>query len=286
MPKKRFNKIWYVIAMLALGNFALWVNVRGQGAPALAVHFLDTGQGDAIYLRTFQGNDVLVDAGPGDSVLSELGRAMRPADRTIEIMILTHPHADHVSGMNEVLKRYKVEHIMLAAVDYESETFRNFLKLAAAEQANIIRPALGQRVFLDDFTVMDVLYPIRGSFAKSPADINDSSIVARVSFGQSQVLLMGDAGTVIEQVLLDAELPLAAEILKVGHHGSRHSSSRSFLGAVQARYAVIQVGDKNRYGHPHPEVLDALAQQQIDISRTDAEGTVKFLLYPDRIEKQ
>lgn len=264
-------------------NLAVWSAVFSRQDDFLEFTVFDIGQGDAIYLRTAAGNDVLIDGGPGDAVLSKLGRVLPYGDRKIELVILTHPHADHVSGLVEMLKRYRVERMMLPEVEYETATYTAFLNLLAENHVQIVQPKLGQRIFLDNSTALDILYPIIGHFVHAPDDINDSSVVAKLSFGQSQVLLTGDAGKVIEDFLLKAGLPISAEILKVGHHGSRHSTGQDFAQKVGARYAVVSVG-KNSYGHPHSEAMDALSRVHADILRTDEQGDVSFKIYPDRVE--
>ncbi|OGE79002.1 MAG: hypothetical protein A2751_00895 [Candidatus Doudnabacteria bacterium RIFCSPHIGHO2_01_FULL_46_14] len=283
-PKKqKFSSVWYAVGILLAANLAVWSAVFSRQDDFLEFTVFDIGQGDAIYLRTAAGNDVLIDGGPGDAVLSKLGRVLPYGDRKIELVILTHPHADHVSGLVEMLKRYRVERMMLPEVEYETATYTAFLNLLAENHVQIVQPKLGQRIFLDNSTALDILYPIIGHFVHAPDDINDSSVVAKLSFGQSQVLLTGDAGKVIEDFLLKAGLPISAEILKVGHHGSRHSTGQDFAQKVGARYAVVSVG-KNSYGHPHSEAMDALSRVHADILRTDEQGDVSFKIYPDRVE--
>lgn len=276
--------MWYAVGVLAAANLAIWSAVQAVEPPDFVqLTVFDVGQGDAIYLRSLEGNDILIDGGPGDAVLSKLGRAMPFGDRQIELMILTHPHADHVSGLVEVLKRYEVERIMFADVEYESATYKKFLDLVKEKNITVLRPALGQRIELDSATALDILYPLTGGFEKAPRDINDASIVGRLSFGKSQVLLTGDAGKTIEDFLLTGGLPIDAEILKVGHHGSRHSTKSQFALQVDPQYAVISVG-RNSYGHPHQEALDALGQSRL--VRTDESGDAVFHIYPERVELQ
>jgi competence protein ComEC len=217
-------------------------------------------------------------------VLSRLGRVMPFSDRTIELMVITHPHADHVSGLVEVLKRFRVEKVLVSNVAYPTATYGAFLEQLEQSGAEVIVPRLGQRIILDEKVSMDVLFPFVGEFAPTPKDVNDVSTVLRLSMGQSRVLFTGDAGKGIEALLLAAGLPLEAELLKVGHHGSRHSSGEDFVRAVAPRYAVIEVGE-NSYGHPHEDVLEIFERQDAEILRTDEEGQISFLVYPDRVER-
>lgn len=266
-----------------MANIAVWLSFTALKPVDFArLYFFNVGQGDAIYLRTPQGNDVLVDGGPGEAVLPKLGQAMPFLDRNIELVILTHPHADHVSGLLEILKRYEVKTVVVPDVVYESATYAAFLEALREKHIQTIVPKLGERIFLDEKTVFDVYYPLTGKFAKAPPDINDASIVGKLSFGKIHVMLTGDAGRDIEDLLLRLKLPLSSQILKVGHHGSRHSTSPEFLAAVHPEESVISVG-KNSYGHPHPEVLGILQSQGTKLLRTDQRGDVSFQIYPDHI---
>ena len=284
MPKFKWTKLWFLVLALLVLNLILVV-ASNQVRPRkfAELHFFDVGQGDSIYLRTIEGNDVLIDGGPGDIVLSKLGRVMPFSDRKIELMILTHPHADHVAGLVEVLKRFEVDKVLVSDLFYGTETYKRFLELLEEKQVEVIRPKLGQRIFLDNQTVLDVLYPINGKFDPLPSDPNDASTLIRLSFGKINVFLTGDAGREIESLLVSLDIPLESEILKIGHHGSRHSSQADFIAAVDPDYAVIQVG-KNSYGHPHEEVVGALEQSDLELLRTDEQGDIVFELYPDRIE--
>ncbi len=283
MPKRRFSKLWYLVGALILANVGI-IAALGQnaGVDFAKLYFFDVGQGDAIYLRTLMGNDVLIDSGPGDAILSKLGRAMPFLDRKLEFVVLTHPHADHISGMIELLKRYKVEKVMVADVSYDSETYKTLLAFLEKKKVEIIRPRLGTRVYLDSVTVLDIYHPIFSESEKTPKDVNETSIVAKLSFGASQILLTGDSGKAVESLFLKLKLPLDSEILKVAHQGSRNSTSQEFLKAVSPDYAVIFVG-KNPYGHPHEEVLGVLSEAGASTLRTDERGDISFAIYPDRV---
>ncbi len=284
MVAQKFSKIWYVIGFLVLANIAVWAaSAQIQGSAYLKLHIFDVGQGDGIYLRTPQGNDVLIDGGPNEVVLSKLGKNMPFTDHTIELAILTHPHADHVAGLVAVLQRYEVEKILLSDIDYETATYQTLLDLVAEKHIEVIRPRLGQRIFLDDTSVLDIYNPIVGEFDTVPSDPNETSVVARLSVGHMKVLLTGDAGLPTEEILNILQLPLDSEILKVGHQGSRTSTGSKFLQAVAPQYAVISVG-RNNYGHPHPEVLGLLQNAGIETVRTDERGDAIFAIYPDHVD--
>lgn len=279
----KYSKWWYVIGILFAANLAAYTLLaRASGGDHATVYFFDVGQGDSIYIRTAAGNDVLIDGGPGDAVLSKLGKAMPFNDRTIEFMILTHPHADHASGLVEVLKRYEVKNLMTPQVQYDSATYQKFLELASQKKVKVFLPKLGQRVYFDDQIVFDVYYPVAGRFSEAPKDVNEVSIVGKVSFGSQHILLTGDSGKGTEDLLLGLKIPLEAQILKVGHQGSKTSSGKLFIEKVRPDYSVIMVG-KNSYGHPHEEVLGLLSAQQTRVLRTDEHGDVVFRLYSDHV---
>ena len=283
MSGRRFNRFWYAVVVLLLANAVVWVlKLQTRQRSYGQLHFFDIGQGDAIFYRTARGNDILIDGGPGDRVLSKLGSAMPFTDRTLELVILTHPHADHVAGLVEVIKRLQVKKVMLPDVPHETATYQAFLTLLDSKHIEVVRPAAGSRIFLDEETTFDILYPVIARFPSIPADINDVSIVGRLSFGKTNALLTGHAGRDIENLLIALELPLESEILKVGHHGSRHSTLEAFFKAVHPDYSVISVG-KNSYGHPHEEVLGTLKTIPTQIYRTDEHGDIVFRLYPDRV---
>lgn len=269
----RQRLIWSCVLLLLLANFYTWRGVAARAAGQPTIHFLNVGQGDAI-LITSGDRQVLVDGGPDNSALSEIGRIMPTGDRTIDLVILTHPHADHVTGLFSVLERYRVNEILATFVEYDSSLNREWLKAVSQSGArlNYVDPA-------DDYRFnnlyIDTLLPLTSS-AQS-ADINDDSIILRVGGDRSSVLLMGDAGFAVEDSLLNIYPGISADILKVGHHGSRYGSSLNFLQRLNLASAVISVGP-NSYGHPAPDTIDRLNQVGAKLYRTDQSNTVQFNL--------
>ena len=242
----------------------------------MRVDFQDIGQGDSIFITTYEGNQILIDGGPGNKVLEELGSNMPFFDRTIEMVILSHPHADHFEGLIAVLRRYQVKKILLPHVNIDSSAYNEFEQEAERENAEIIYAQQGQRIYLDKSTVFDVMYPL-SSAEQTPTkkdDLNDFSIVGKLIFGKTKILFTGDAGTNIETLLLP-NFNLDADLLKVGHHGSKHSTSKEFLEEATPQFSVIQLGE-NKYGHPSKEVLERLQQANTQIIRNDEHGAVEF----------
>ncbi|MBI2607951.1 MAG: MBL fold metallo-hydrolase [Candidatus Doudnabacteria bacterium] len=294
MDAQTKNLIKFFLVPLLFATIAVWAaGWQRQPDFLLHVNFYDVGQGDSIFIQTFQGNQILIDGGPTDQVLQYLGEDMPFYDRTIDLLVLTHPHADHVAGFVDILRRYKVTKIILPEVDFHSQTYDEFLAEANDKGVELVYAKQGQRIYLDKATVFDVYYPYGqaagGSFtegfvSQASQDLNDTSIVGKLSFGKTSILFTGDAGINIESILLP-QFNLDADLLKVGHHGSRHSTSVPFLEEVTPEFAVIEVGENN-YGHPTQEVLDKLEQVGSQVFRTDQGQTIRFVSDGANLYKQ
>ena len=270
--KARFGTL--VIFLFA--NFFIWSGLlaeeRGGG---LRIAFLDIGQGDAIFIEAPSGNQMLVDGGPGKNVLAELNKVLPAYDRSIDIIVATHPDKDHIAGLIDVLTHYQIDFVLMTEAVSESATFAAFEKAVKQSGAQVIRPRRGMIIDLGDGADFKIIFPDRDMTGQT--DVNEGSIVGKVEYGQTAVILTGDAPISIERylVLLENE-NLNADLLKVGHHGSRTSSSAEFLAAVNPTLAVISVGKNNSYGHPHQEVLDGLKNLGTQIFRTDELGAIIF----------
>lgn len=263
-----------IIFLLLVINFLIWsAIVRKEKVGELTVAFLDVGQGDAIFIEAPNGNQILIDGGPNQAVLRGLGQLMSLSDRTIDLVIATHPDADHVGGLPAVFARYQINGFLAADLNPSTATYQALLDAARAE-ARVVLAARGQRINLGAGAVLDILAPAQPAPIR---DTNESSIVALLRYGDQSFLLLGDAPIKVEKNLLNLyRQQLAAGVLKLGHHGSKTSSAPEFLQTVAPDYAVISVGAKNRYGHPSPEVLQTLAAQKIKILRTDESGVLIF----------
>lgn len=274
--------LFFLFPLLVVAGLVYIANKELRPDYIMTVSYYDVGQGDATLIETYQGNQVLIDGGPSDAVLSKLGADLPFYDRSLDAVILTHPHADHLSGLLDVLKRYRVERILMPRfTEAESSEFREFLRLADEKKIPIDYLRTGQRIYLDAATVFDVLSPqdnVMGAVTdKSSGEgkgVNDGSLVGRLSFGKTKFFFAADAGASVEN-FLDNHFSLTADVLKVGHHGSSSSSSTEFLDKVKPAYAVIEVGE-NRYGHPSEETLKRIEAAGVMVLRTDREGTIKF----------
>jgi len=262
-------------------NLFVWQEVlKGN---ALTVSFFDVGQGDSSFIETPQGKQILVDGGPDATVLEKLGKAMPFWDRSIDLVILSHPAQDHVAGLLDVLKAYRVKNILWTGIEKETSVFKQWKETLLKEQeegARIFLAHAGQRIYLGENAPcpqhIDVLYPdsIAGTLVKG--NDNNTSIVAKLEFCGHSFLFTGDLTKKGENVLLLQKAPVDSTILKVGHHGSKTSTSEKFLLAVSPEIAVISAGRSNRFGHPHEETLETLARYGIEIRRTDQEGDIVF----------
>ncbi len=247
---------------------------------ALHAHVLDVGQGDAILLVSPSGKQILIDGGPDLSVLEELGRHMPFFDRTIELLILTHPDSDHVTGIPEILSRYRVERVLFNGTSHESRRYEAVLAALKAQGIPVILPDPSLDIDIGDGLTLDILWPEHAVVGTEPEKPNDESVVVRALFGSSALLLTGDIGEEAEMAILASGADIRSSVLKVPHHGSRTSSSTGFLLAADPGLAVISVGKGNPFGHPHPDVTDRYEKQKIPLRITAEEGTVSLYFPP------
>ena len=247
----------------------------------MTLSVFDVGQGDSI-LAQEGDKQILIDGGPDSAVLERLGNAMPAGDREIDLVILTHPHSDHVNGLAQVLSRYKVDKILATDVTAPIASFRSWKEQIAQDKIGLDDPQKIKTEKVGDMEY-DVLSAgteakIRGSEHDGNSDgLNDSSIVGMLKFGSRRFLLMGDATTVVEDKLMAAGDDLKADFLKVGHHGSTYSTSEKFIDAVSPAYAATSVGAKNPYGNPAWRVMQLIKNKGIVGYRTDENGTVMAL---------
>lgn len=278
MEERIFRARLMVVILLSLVCVGVWSSVVAyvpSSDSQFSIAFLDVGQGDATFIETPTGTQVLVDGGAGAGVLRELASVMAVFDTDIDMVIATHPDTDHVGGLVDVLDRYEVEHIVMTENEGESPAARAFARAAHEEGANITMARRGQLWQLDASTTLEILFP-----ETDPSDMesNASSIVVKITYGSTSFMLTGDSPKRIEEYLVLAHGEhLQSTVLKVGHHGSRTSTSELFLDEVAPEYAIISAGKDNRYGHPHVEVTDALFNRQITTLNTAEEGTVVFM---------
>jgi competence protein ComEC len=266
---------------------ALLVTAAAADMPdgRLHVDFLDVGQGDAILIRK-GSRQMLVDGGPDRrAVIEELGRKMPFWDRTIDLVVLTHPNADHVTGLVEVLQRYRVGQVLCTAPDFGSGVYDEWLRLLDEKGIDKTLAEAGLRVGLGEGVVMEVLNPPTPALSGTQSDIDNNGIVLHLESGDVSFLLTADAMWEAEMEMIFDRAELKSTVLKIGHHGSSTSTSEEFLAVVGPQVAVISVGEDNDYGLPDEEVLSRLQEKpgEANIYRTDINGTVEFITDGDRL---
>lgn len=271
---KKFKK--YYILVIVLGYAVLAAAFWQIPDRRFHVYFLNIGQGDSIMIKTPENHHILVDGGPENFVLNELIEIMPFFDKQIDLVILTHPHADHVSGLIEVLKRYHVDNILITGVDYGSPEYSEFLKEISTRNVRVFL-AESKTDFKFGEVFVDILYPEKQLISEQFDNPNNSSIAMMVKFRDKKILLTGDLELEGEAGLIRTGARLKANIFKAGHHGSRTSSSLNLLKLVRPKIVVIQSGKENSYGHPHEETLNNLSKLGIKVYRNDQAGRVEFV---------
>jgi competence protein ComEC len=276
------------IIFLVCAVSLLWIGFQAMQArkadPRLFVSVLDVGQGDAIYIRTPSGNDILVDGGPDDSVLRSLAQEMPAFDREIDLIVATHSDADHIGGLIPIFDRYEVKQFAYsgAAKDsgVRSELDSRIESERISDDAQVRIVSAGDLLILDGTygVVAEIIFP--DDVSTSTPDENDLSVVMRVRYGESEFLLTGDISEVVERKIMSTHgNALASDVLKIGHHGSESSSDIEFLKAVSPQFVAISAGNDNKYGHPHEDVLERIRSlgttTQIHITKN--EGTISFV---------
>ncbi len=252
-----------------------------SGQKGLRVNFFDVGQGDAALIRAPDGSDILIDGGPDGRIVEYLGRQLPPTDRTLELVVLTHPHADHLTGFLEVLRHYKVEKIMATGINYSSAVNREWLTQIKNKNIPVIDAKFSDVTSyggaeLRVLSPKEDLHKVKINH-DSPGEgggLNESSVVLLLDYGETEILFMGDAGALTEKEIME-KTDTKTDILKVGHHGSKYSTTSEFLEEINPRYAVISAGAGNKYGHPHYRTLRTLSLHGVRIFRTDLDGSIE-----------
>jgi len=246
-------------------------------SPLFEVTFFDVGEGDSVMIEISENTQVLIDGGPSGEIVEKIASEMPFFDREIELIILTHPDKDHITGLFDVLENFKVNKVLMPqmqGVMAEKDLYLNFQNAVKEEGSEVIFAKEGQKISFSDNIQMFIFWPAE-NFQSSAS--NDYSVVSKLSFGEIDFLFTGDIPKKIEYQLLANNHNLDSEILKVAHHGSKYSSDEYFLKAVSPNIAIISVGE-NSYGHPSPEVLDNFQKYDIMIYQTDKNSDLKILL--------
>lgn len=251
----------------------------GSGPPGgLTAHFLNTGQGDSILVMSPAGATILIDGGPEPDIAATKLAAL--GVKRLDVVIATHPHADHVAGLPEVLARFPVGLVLEPGCSEDSPAYADFLQAVDDEGLEVRYPRTGDHIEVGDVDLAFLSPP--SCYEGTHSDANNDSLVAMLSKGQDSILFPGDAEVEAQQQMLDAGAALDADVLKVPHHGG-NTSQPEFLAASHAEVAVIQVGDPNDYGHPTDEVLATLDSAGMKVFRNDLDGDVTVTFSPEGV---
>ena len=282
--EKRFNATrWFFICLsggvviLIFFIFSFFTTHDGK----LHLVVCDVGQGDAIVIRMPQGQKVVTDGGPDRSMLSCLGKLIPFWDREIDLVILTHPQADHMVGLIELLKRYRVKQVIATtAVNQTAEyvAWTQELSKQVGQGLQLSRPHRGDTITFGQDVVGTIEWPQNGeTLADFRGDLNETSVVWRLSYGRFCALLTGDASKLVFDQMTEQEPEAPCLVLKVPHHGSKTGFAPKFLAELAPSLALISVGRNNRYHHPAGEVLEALSAAGMDTKRTDQAGAIEIV---------
>ncbi|MFZ2150060.1 MAG: ComEC/Rec2 family competence protein [Minisyncoccia bacterium] len=261
------------VILLILGNIFLFRLEWKSSQKLLTFVMLDVGQGDALFIESPTGTQIIFDAGPPRKILSALSWVISPFDKNIDAIVITNPDADHIGGFAEILKNYKVGYVFEPGTINDSKTFQNLKSEIKKKKIPDILARKGMRLHLGGGAVIDILFPDRDVREWAT---NEGSVVARLSYGSTSVLLTGDSTSKTEKIILEenSSLLLKSDVLKVGHHGSRSSTSLPFVKLIAPQYALVSAGADNSYGHPHPETSKTLLNLGVKVLRTDLVGTI------------
>ena len=269
---------WGAALALAVCCTTVWLLVvAATPSGVLTVAVLDVGQGDAIYIESPAGGQLLIDAGPDDSLLRQLPKVIPLLDRSIDAVLETHPHADHVAGFVSLFKRYQVGAFIEPGMSYDTNVVRTVEQEITNENIPRYIARRGMSIDLGGGAVLEILYPDGDVSHVREAKVHDGNVVARLAYGETSVLLMGDATKEVETHLMQLDsVSLSSTVLKVGHHGSRTSTGEAFAALVHPQFAAISVAANNKYHLPNQEPIDSLESDGAEVLRTDEVGTIVF----------
>jgi len=232
----------------------------------LKIHYIDVGQGDSELIQVY-GKNILIDAGTSDKKALDYLKSI--GITTIDYAIATHPHEDHIGSMDDVIKAFNIGTFYAPKATTTTKTFSNMLNALKSKNIQMTVPKVGDVVTIGNAT-LTFLAPNSDKYD----DLNNYSIVCKLKYGNNSFIFMGDAEDISEGEMLQKQLDIQADVLKVGHHGSHSSTTQAFLDKVNPKYAIISCGKDNDYGHPHKETIDKLNAKNINVFRTDLEGTI------------
>lgn len=284
-PASCFPRKWLLPALLLIA-ILVWLVVLTMPDDRLHVTFLDVGQGDAILIQTPNHQNILIDGGPDPQKINlGLSKKLSFWDRTIDLVISTQPQADHITGLVEVLQRYKVKQVLESGFPYDSYIYQEWLNVIKDKQIKHKITHAGQEIDLGNGTKLEMLNPPVKLFQGTSHDVDNNGVVIKMRWGKVSFLFTADIRDEAEFELVSQRANLKSTVLKVAHHGSRTSTSTQFLAATDPEIAVISVGANNPFGHPDSEVVERLINRlgENKVYRTDKNGTIEFITDGERL---
>jgi len=279
-------KIIFLTSLILLTLVIVFYAFELSPKKYLKISFLDVGQGDSILIQTPRGGKILIDGGRDKKVLSEIGKELSIFSKEIELVVATHDDADHVTGLIDVLQRFKVSVLLYSLPNSSSELSRQLLQIAKEKNVRIVHITKPMIIKSADGLIVKVLFPVKNMDQENSSDIfdknsevlgNDASIVTQIIFGENKFLLTGDLPHTGEKYLINKYGDsLKSNILKFGHHGSDSSSSPEFLSVVSPNIGIVSAGKDNTFGHPHRSVLELAEKFGITVLQTDMLGTINI----------
>lgn len=270
------RKIIISAGLLLIASVVWFLVLSQKSGQILETIFLDVGQGDSILIKTPQNQSILIDGGPNNKVLEKLGKYIFSFPKRIDVVILTHPHADHVTGLIEVLKRYNVGLVVINGVYLKTDNYNQFISAVENNEAKVLIAEVGEAIHFGEDLEFDIIAAPSGA-ATNENNANETSIVGKLIYKDFSIMFMGDAPAQIENKIMVYGDGLKSDIIKVGHHGSKYSSFMNFLSAVAPKAGIIEVAEKNIYSLPSPAALSRFAMSGINIFETGKKGDIKIL---------
>lgn len=258
------------IGLLIFLAILIWSTLLRSPDNKLHIKVFDVGQGDSIFIRTPEGRKILIDGGPNKKVLDYLGSELPFYDKTLDLVVLTHPDKDHLSGLIEVAKRYKINNLWVSYGENDTAEYEEWKVILEEENIEARLVWSGDKMVFSDGVELEVISPKQGDSATS---LNSTSVVIMIDFEDFEGILTGDGDKNIQPY----DYLTKVELLQVPHHGAKDALSESYLKKLSPEIAVISVGESNRYGHPHQNSLEMLVSIGSKIYRTDQSGTIEIV---------